>query len=432
MVRVAAEQLTAMGALAPGASGETLVAMAWLIAVEGAWARIFFRPSTRDLFEQSLELLARPKAANLDTRVIETFLCLELAWYYWLFEGGDPRQPLERALTLSQSVGDRHAVSSVLIVLGWYDNATGDYEAARRELTQSLALGQALGNRLLVAMGNSFLAVVSRNEGEFGEAEWLALGAVATSRDLGNQRATADTLEGLVNTHLYAGKYADASARAEEWVAVLDELDVRPWRHNAIGHIEMHLGHCESARAQAVTLIKIGSDSPGNPLPEYGRCLLGYLAVREGAFEEALRLATADTEARRGAFQEERQVEDDRLLAYAELGLGNFEEARHYFVEGLRWLTQRRRPFWMLIEELPVAALFLLKQGKTERAVEIYALACTFGHVANSEWYDDVVGLPIAVAAAALSPEVVTAARERGRARDVQATLEELLEEWED
>jgi hypothetical protein len=65
-----------------------------------------------------------------------------------------------------------------------------------------------------------------------------------------------------------------------------------------------------------------------------------------------------------------------------------------------------------------------------ERAVEVYALACTFPYVANSRWHQDVIGKPIAAAAAALPPQVVAAAQERGRARDVQATLEELLAEW--
>jgi hypothetical protein len=81
---------------------------------------------------------------------------------------------------------------------------------------------------------------------------------------------------------------------------------------------------------------------------------------------------------------------------------------------------------------LPAAALLLLHEGKVEPAIEVYALACTFGHVANSQWYADVVGRPIAEAAAALPPEVIAAARDRGRARDVHATLEELIAEWEE
>jgi hypothetical protein len=75
--------------------------------------------------------------------------------------------------------------------------------------------------------------------------------------------------------------------------------------------------------------------------------------------------------------------------------------------------------------------MVLLAQGETERAIEVCALACSFGYVANSEWYEDVVGRPIAEAGAMLPPDVVAAARERGCARDVQATLAELIEHFE-
>jgi hypothetical protein len=43
--------------------------------------------------------------------------------------------------------------------------------------------------------------------------------------------------------------------------------------------------------------------------------------------------------------------------------------------------------------------------------------------------HEDVVGRHIATAAATLPPEVAAAARERGRARDLWATMEELLVE---
>ena len=78
------------------------------------------------------------------------------------------------------------------------------------------------------------------------------------------------------------------------------------------------------------------------------------------------------------------------------------------------------------------AALLLLDQRESERVVEIYALSCTLPAVATSRWFADVVGRPIAAAAATLPPDVVAAARERGRARDMQATVEELVDELEE
>ena len=66
-----------------------------------------------------------------------------------------------------------------------------------------------------------------------------------------------------------------------------------------------------------------------------------------------------------------------------------------------------------------------------ERAVELYALASRYPFVANSCWFEDVAGRHIASAATALSPDVVDAAKERGRARDLWTTAEDLLAELE-
>ncbi len=80
---------------------------------------------------------------------------------------------------------------------------------------------------------------------------------------------------------------------------------------------------------------------------------------------------------------------------------------------------------------LPGIALLLADLGKKERALELYALASRYPLVANSRWFEDVAGRRIAAVAATLPPEVVAAAQERGRARDLEATVAELLAELE-
>jgi hypothetical protein len=80
---------------------------------------------------------------------------------------------------------------------------------------------------------------------------------------------------------------------------------------------------------------------------------------------------------------------------------------------------------------LPQAALLLADRGQTERAVELYALAARHPFVANSRWFEDVAGREIAALAESLPPDVVAAAQERGRGRDLWATVRELLIELE-
>jgi hypothetical protein len=90
------------------------------------------------------------------------------------------------------------------------------------------------------------------------------------------------------------------------------------------------------------------------------------------------------------------------------------------------------KAFLPLVNALPAVSLVLADEGRSERAVEIYALASRYGFVANSCWFEDLAGKHIAAVAATLPPEVVAAAQERGRARDLWATAEELAGELED
>jgi hypothetical protein len=83
------------------------------------------------------------------------------------------------------------------------------------------------------------------------------------------------------------------------------------------------------------------------------------------------------------------------------------------------------------MQALPAVALLLVDLGQVERAIEIYALASRYGYVANSRLWEDIAGRQIAAVAATLPPDVVAAARERGRARDLCTTAEELLTELE-
>jgi hypothetical protein len=63
--------------------------------------------------------------------------------------------------------------------------------------------------------------------------------------------------------------------------------------------------------------------------------------------------------------------------------------------------------------------------------VELYALASRYPVTANSRWTEHTYGRRIAAIAAALPPEVVAAAQERGRTRDLDTTVTELLTELE-
>ena len=75
----------------------------------------------------------------------------------------------------------------------------------------------------------------------------------------------------------------------------------------------------------------------------------------------------------------------------------------------------------------PALALMRLVEGDLERSIEFYAYAASYRYVADSQWFNDVVGRHVELAAESLLPEVVTAAQERGRKLDPDEVTRELL-----
>jgi tetratricopeptide (TPR) repeat protein len=78
---------------------------------------------------------------------------------------------------------------------------------------------------------------------------------------------------------------------------------------------------------------------------------------------------------------------------------------------------------------IAVAAYIKTIQGEVVSAMELFALAQQNSFVANSIWYEDVVGQKIALAAQRLAPETVRAARLRGKELDLWETAALLTEQ---
>jgi hypothetical protein len=77
----------------------------------------------------------------------------------------------------------------------------------------------------------------------------------------------------------------------------------------------------------------------------------------------------------------------------------------------------------------PTASLYFARLGEVERSIELYAAASGHPWVARSVWHQEVIGKPIAEAAATLPSDVARAAEERGQALAWEATVLELLAE---
>jgi hypothetical protein len=111
---------------------------------------------------------------------------------------------------------------------------------------------------------------------------------------------------------------------------------------------------------------------------------------------------------------------------YVKRKLGQHRRAKRHLCEAL-WIAADIGAWFPAMIALPAIALFLADQGEVERAVELYALISRYPPVVNSRAFEDLAGRHIAALAKALPPDVTVAARQRGRAREVEATVVELF-----
>ena len=110
----------------------------------------------------------------------------------------------------------------------------------------------------------------------------------------------------------------------------------------------------------------------------------------------------------------------------AAVGLKDLSQARQNLAEVLQLALQFRHhsmPKYVLLG----AAMLAAEEARAARAVELWTVASS--HISlftTARSYQDIYRQRIAPVAETLSPEVAAAAQERGRDKEVWATLEEL------
>ncbi|MEJ2736609.1 MAG: tetratricopeptide repeat protein [Anaerolineae bacterium] len=194
-----------------------------------------------------------------------------------------------------------------------------------------------------------------------------------------------------------------------------------------LAQVCLHQGRYDEARTLAERMVAEARDLDNARGITLGLALLGEGALAAGAFDEADRLLTQSTEAA-GPYTKDRYKNGQgAMLGLAARGLGCPPEAG----QRLRSAPSRTRSvqrFPVQMVALVGLSLLYADGGQAERAVELFSLASRYGFVANSIWFQDIVGQTLTAAAAELSPDVLHAARERGAALDLEDTITALLQ----
>jgi predicted ATPase/DNA-binding SARP family transcriptional activator len=388
-----------------------------------AWQGVFSKTErARQLFQESLTLLEDAELADRDTRSERAFILLRVGG---LAEGDAPL--LEQSLALYRGLDDRWGAAQALEALGWLAWNSGGYDSAERMYKECLVIYRTLGDQKRIAQASQWLGVVLLYQGQL-EGERLVREGIAIYQEIGDRMGIAGGLNTAGVGLLSLGEFAEAHTFLEQGVALYNDLGISdPLANMWLGGAKVHLGQYEQGRAWGQTALDtaraLDRSFVGFPL-----IVLGWAALVEGAYAEAQRLFRESADACQDAEQQELLSWVLAFLGYADRGLGQLAQAEGHLRQALQ-MAAEIESFVGLAFTLPGIALLLADLGQEERAVELYALASRYPVVANSRWFEDVVGRPVSAIAATLPLDVVAAAEERGRARDLDTTVAELLAE---
>ena len=304
----------------------------------------------------------------------------------------------------------------------------GPPEEAQALVRESLAIQQQSGDQREVASALRVLGWIALDAGRLRESERLARESVAAFQAVGDRARAAEALANLGQTSAHLGELAKAEAQLEESVAIYGDLGFSGSSCVAalsmLGGVELYLGRYDRARALAQESLAKARQS-GLRLWVGGALMrLGWVAMAEGEYEKARQFCEQSSSYLK-------EPPDHVALAYVTRGLGQTTQVQHHICKALHMGAGRGGPLG-LAHVLPAVALLLVDRGEVERAVELYALALRYPYVGNAPIYEDLAAKHIAAAAKALPPEVVEAAQARGRARDLEATVRELLAEFQE
>jgi tetratricopeptide (TPR) repeat protein len=244
---------------------------------------------------------------------------------------------------------------------------------------------------------------------------------------LGNQQFIADSVRHLGYTNRFLGEYGVAEQQHEESLALYKEInDSWGMVHARNGLAMDHCGLGKYGEAKRLFQANLRFCREGGHPRGMAQALVGLAEIANalGEHGEAIQLAQESLGLCEKFNPQYLIGWNLKTLGDAESGLGDFHLAKKYYYRALETALSIPDAFLAPLALVGMASL-LAAEGKKERTLELLTLV--LHHPASWQSTRDQANALIAELAAELPPEAVAAAQERGRARNLKATVTELL-----
>jgi DNA-binding SARP family transcriptional activator/predicted ATPase len=406
--------------------------MVRVLAWEGTmWSLLGDLEASWRLIREGRALLDSPALADEDTRLERAHLAHQAGYGRNYADPGTAWQHFSESLQLYQEIGHKLGMAYAHLGVNRAAALLGAHGEAREAVTQSISLHREVGNRIGESEATVRLAWGIAKQLRFQEAEDLMLRALSLTPGT-NRFGIAWGLGSLGLVQLLTGRFAEAEATILDCIAISEDLGWQVWvirRSIVLARARLHMGAYHTALRVAEETVSLARQVGWSRGISHGKLVLGEVALAKADYAQAHRILQESLLGLKELTEEPADVNPAAWLGLAARGLERRPEAWQCLVSALEWASKFRGVPELMVT-LAGIALLLADEGQTERAIELYALVSSQPFVANSRWFEDVAGQQLTPMAANLPKAVVTAARERGRARDLDATVGELLAEF--
>lgn len=405
--------------------------LAWRALLE---MRLGNPEGSQPIFTRSWEQIEQAAAAGVETRFERAFLYRMKS--VMSIENGNlevARDLLEQALALYKEIDHKHGASEALFDLGWLMAQQGDIQEVGRYQQGSLELKRQIGDHFGIANDLYYMAAQEAfHQGNLEQAKTFYWESSDIFQDLGDPISQARSLRIMDDIYILEGWFEVALVTRQKMMQKHQKLGDPAGiglQHTQLGEAYYHLGEYQNAETEIRQSLAVLKDRVYPFEQAFARWQLGMTLLALGRASEAEHLfqdcLQSYTEFRR---------QDGVGSAYAGLGLaaylvGDTERAWDHIQTALQLLYEYQHFFW-LFYALGALALLLDQRGQAIQAIETYSMIARYPFVANSKWFQDVIGNRLEqLAANHLPAKEIDAARQRAGSMEVWGTVRQMLKE---
>ncbi|HEX6303895.1 MAG TPA: BTAD domain-containing putative transcriptional regulator [Anaerolineales bacterium] len=413
--------------------GEGRLVLAWIFAYHGdLQARGGDWELGRKLLHDGLKLSEVSNSEAGEVHALQAFVLNRLGTITLGVE--DAEGFFLKSLELSLKLDDRRHIALVQSNLGELWKNLGKLDKARSALEGSLAIQRKLGLANEATRTLSRLGLLAVRNGDLLESARLTQDAVALAEQHGDQDMLAGCLEDQGINHMISGRFLQAESCLEQSLEIRLQLNQEVQIGTCEGYLGFatcHQGKFKDALGHARRALMISNSTGNLPIRANSLLSMGMVSVAKESFLESRGYLQESIASYSTGWQHDwrsRRAIALAILACAESHLDDLVQARVNLNQAMK-LVLDGVSYASLLQTLSFLALLFVKEGRSQKAVDVYELARMQPLVANSIWLKTVVGRHIGQAKDSSSSDSAVDADGRGHTTDLWHAGNELLAE---